>query len=177
MPQGLCNAPSVHQHCMTMALQKFIRWICHIYLDDIIIWSDNLKEHKKHIKIIMDTLTSARLYCNPKKSSFFLTELVFLGHRISTEGIKVCSSKAKKILNWPTPKTATEVWWFLWLVWYLAAFLLNLADQTRILTPLTMKECEKNFPFWTDEFQHTFDTTKALIASWDCLMVIDHVNQ
>lgn len=52
MPQGLRNAPSVHQRRVTMALQRFIGRICHIYLDDIIIWSDNLEEHKRHIKII-----------------------------------------------------------------------------------------------------------------------------
>ena len=63
MPQELCNVPAIRQHCVTMALQKFIRHICHIYLDDIIIWSDDLEEHKKHIKIIMDTLASVRLYC------------------------------------------------------------------------------------------------------------------
>ena len=123
MPQGLCNGPAIHQHCVTMALQKFIGHICHIYLDDIIIWSDDLEEHKKHIKIIMDTLASVRLYCNPQKVSFFLTELKFLGHRISREGIKVCFSKAKKILNWLMPKTATEMRQFLGLVQYITLHL------------------------------------------------------
>ena len=80
---------------------------------------------------------------NPQKSSFFLTELKFLGHRISREGIKVYFSKAKKILNWPMPKTATKMWQFLGLVQYLAVFLPNLAEQMCILTPLTTKECKK----------------------------------
>src|ERR1700733_12228996 len=128
MPQGLRNMPSVHHQQVTIVLQKFIGRFCHIYLDNIIIWSDDLKEHKHYIKLIMDTLAAAKLYCNPRKSLFFLTKLAFLGHKIFTEGICACSSKAEKILTWPTPKTVTKLWQFLGLVHYLAAFLPNLAD-------------------------------------------------
>jgi hypothetical protein len=91
----------------------------------------------------MTALHKAQLYCNPKKSQFYLTEVTFLGHRISQQGIKACSSKVEKSLKWPTPKTATDVHSFLGLVHYIAAFLPHLADHTTVLTLLTMKECEQ----------------------------------
>jgi hypothetical protein len=56
MPQGLQNAPPVHQQRVTAALRPFLGKFAHIYLDDIIIWSNSLEEHTKHIKLIMDAL-------------------------------------------------------------------------------------------------------------------------
>jgi hypothetical protein len=49
MPMGVCNAPAVHQRCMTTALQHLIGKICHVYLDDIIIWSQTLEEHEINV--------------------------------------------------------------------------------------------------------------------------------
>jgi hypothetical protein len=80
MPQGLQNAPPVHQQRVTATLQPFLGVFAHIYLDDIIIWSNSLEEHTKQIKLIMNALRKACLCCNPKKLRFYLTELVFLGH-------------------------------------------------------------------------------------------------
>jgi hypothetical protein len=45
MPMGIKNAPAIHQQCMTAALRKFLGKICHIYRDNIIIWSGNVAEH------------------------------------------------------------------------------------------------------------------------------------
>jgi hypothetical protein len=176
MPQGLRNSPPVHQRCVTACLCPFLGIFCHIYLDDIVIYSDSLSEHEKHIKQVMDALRRDRLYCNSKKSKFYLTELTFLGHRISQEGIEACSSKVDKILNWPTPTSATAVRSFLGLVRYIAAFLPNLAEHTTTLTPLTTKDCERNFSMWTCEHQVAFEAIKGLVVSRECLAVIDHTN-
>ena len=116
MPQGLRNAPPVHQRRVTATLRPFLGIFAYIYLDDIIIWSHSIEEHTRHIKLIMNALHKARLYCNAKKSKFYLTELIFLGYRISQQGIEACSSKVDKILNWPTPRTASDVRSFLGLV-------------------------------------------------------------
>jgi hypothetical protein len=56
MPMGFCNSPSIHQRHITNALHLFIGKICHIYLDDIIIWSNNIEEHIANIRKIMDAL-------------------------------------------------------------------------------------------------------------------------
>jgi YD repeat-containing protein len=116
------------------------------------------------------------LYCNAKKSKFHLTELIFLGHRISQEGIEACSSKVDKILNWPVPASASDVQSFLGLVRYISNFLPNLAEHTVLLTPLTMKDCEKHFPAWSTEHQNAFKAIKALVVSRECLTMIDHTN-
>ncbi|KAK0184509.1 hypothetical protein F5146DRAFT_908457, partial [Armillaria mellea] len=53
------------------------------------------------------------LYCSPKKTSLFLTEVDFLGHHISRRGIKPDQSKIVKIENWPRLKSAKHVCQFL----------------------------------------------------------------
>lgn len=76
-------------------------------------------------------------------------------------------------MEWPIPKSATQVRGFLGLVRYVAAFLHKLADFTAILTELTYKECDKHFPAWLPKHQEAFDAIKKLVTSCDCLTVID----
>ncbi|TFY53536.1 hypothetical protein EVJ58_g9399 [Rhodofomes roseus] len=174
MPMGLRNAPAIHQRRVTAALRSYIGRFCHVYLDDIVIWSDSVEEHARHVQMILDALRTAQLYCNPKKCHFFLLELDFLGHKISHRGIEAQSTKVDKVLEWPVPRNATDVRAFLGLVRYIASYLPNLAEHTRVLTPLTTKEAKRDFPAWTDAHQRAFDAIKALVVSRECLTVIDH---
>lgn len=82
--EGLKNAPPIHQCQMNAALQHLIGKICHIYIDDIVIWSSSIAEHIKHIDMVMKALSDAKLFCNKTKCKFFLMELNFLSHHIST---------------------------------------------------------------------------------------------
>ena len=125
---------------MTAALHKYIGRFCHVYIDDMVIWSDNLEEHCEHINLIMQALWHSHLHLNAKKCQFFVTELDFLGHHISAQGIEPQSSKCDKIMKWPKPCSTTDVWSFLSLVRYITGFLPKLADHTVVLTPLTTKD-------------------------------------
>jgi len=174
MPMGGCNAPSTHQRRMTDALRHLIGKICHVYLDDIIIWSQTVEEHKKNVAKVLDALRAAKLYCNVEKSVLFATEITFLGHVISHSGIMADPKKTDKVRNWPTPTTATNVRGFLGITRYLSAFLPALAEHTSILSPLTNTECDKNFPSWTSAHQDAFDSIKKLVTSTECLTTIDY---
>ncbi len=175
MPQGMKNALAIHQCRVNHALWH-IGKICHIYLDDIIIWSDLVEEHMLHVWQVLDTLCADALYCNPKKSEFFLLELNFLGHHILRRGIEVDEMKVSRIREWPQPTTASHVRQFLGLMSYLASFLLNLVDHTRILSPLMTEITEKKFLTWTDQHQIAFNSIKELVSKSACLTVIDHMN-
>ena len=176
MPMGLRNSPATHQRRVTLALRDLIGRICHVYLDDIIIWSQSVEEHERNITLVLEALQNAHLYCSSKKSALFNTEINFLGHTISQRGIEADGSKVEQILNWPTPKSAKEVRQFLGLVRYISAFLPALAEHTTVLTPLTRKECNKLFPPWTSEHHDAFESIKGLVVSCDCLTTIDHQN-
>ena len=159
---------------MTAALRQHLGKICHIYLDDIIIWSQTAEEHIKNVCTILQALKDACMYCNPKKLKLFCTEILFLGHRISEQGIEANKSKTEKIMSWPVLKSATQVCSFLGLVRYIAMFLPDLATHTLILMELTHKEYEKKFPLWTDHYQGAFNSIKELVTSQKCLTTIDY---
>lgn len=176
MPQGLRNAPSVQQRCVTAALCPYIGKFCHVYLDDIIIWSKDNEKHAEHVRLILAALQKAKLYCNLKKCEFFRDKIDFLGYHISGNGVEVQNSKVDSILNFPKPTTAEEMRRFLGMLCFVAGFLENLAEYTRHLTPLTMKECDKCFPTSTDVHNEAFEAVKRLVVSREVLTVIDHKN-
>ena len=161
---------------MNVALRHLLGKICHIYLDDIVIWLETVEEHMKHLHLVLEVLHMAKLYCNPKKCHFYLLELDFLGHHVSAWSIEANTSKVDKILNWPVPKNTTDVRSFLGLVRYIACFLPQLTDFMHILTPLTTKEARREFPTWTMEHNTAFEGIKALVVSRECLTTIDHNN-
>jgi hypothetical protein len=95
MPMGMRNSPATHQRRVMLALKDYIGKICHVYLDDIIIWSNSLAEHKTNVGLILEALRKAELYCSLKKSTLFTMEVDFLGHHISAQGIEADDSKVK----------------------------------------------------------------------------------
>lgn len=68
MPMGCRNAPATHQRRMCEALRPFIGKICHVYLDDIIIWSTSIGEHLRNVEKILNALHEHSLFCSPKKT-------------------------------------------------------------------------------------------------------------
>jgi hypothetical protein len=164
-----------YQRRMTATLRHLIGSICHIYIDDIIIWSNSVEEHTKHIHQVLSALQNASLYCNPKKCEFYQLEVNFLGHRISQRGIEAQSSKVDKILQWPIPTSAMEVHSFLGLVRYISTYLPKLAEYTAVLTPLTTNEAKSSFPPWSTLHQSAFDAIKSLVVSRECLLLFARI--
>lgn len=69
MPMGLKNAPAIHQWRVTVALHPWIGKICHIYLDNVVVWSNTVEEHLVNVRTILQALQEAGLYCNPQKNA------------------------------------------------------------------------------------------------------------
>src|ERR1700678_1860097 len=130
MPMGLQNAPSIHQRRVTHALRDLLGRICHIYLDNIIVWSKDIKTQIIYTREVFSTLWKANLYINPNKTILLCTEVDFLGHHISAKGIEPDNKKVDKILSWPRPKNATQTHSFLGLFRYVSAFIPKLADHS-----------------------------------------------
>src|SRR5438046_2791492 len=78
MPMGLRNSPSVHQRRVANALREHIGKICHIYLDDIVVWSNSIEEHVKHTRKIMQCLREHGLCLNPNKTNCFALRSISL---------------------------------------------------------------------------------------------------
>ena len=143
MLMGFRNSPAIQQRRLKNALRPFLGKFCHVYLDDIIFWSNNLSEHIRNVNLILSVLRAAGVFINPKKTTLFATDVEFLGHRVSQSRIEACDHKVDKILNWPVPKSSTEVRQFLGLVQYLQSFLPKLTLQCKVLEELTQKQYDR----------------------------------
>ena len=113
MPFGLTNAPATFQRLMESCLGELhLNW-CIIYLDDVIVHAKTPQQHLERLKGVFEKLRKAGLKLKPSKCEFFKDRIPYLGHIVSKEGIEADPKKIKEILNWPRPKTMTDVKSFL----------------------------------------------------------------
>jgi hypothetical protein len=122
---------------------------------------------------VFSALHKANLYINPKKTKLLCTEVDFLGHHISANGIEPDDRKVDKILSWPRPKNATQTCSFPGLVRYVSAFLPKLAEHSAALSDLITKSADKMFPPWSPEHERTFVGIKETLVGRECLTTID----
>jgi len=118
--QGDCNAPATYQALMNHTFGEYIGIFMDVYLDDIIIYSDTLEEHVKHVKIILEILTREKLYLSEKKLRFLCTEVKILGRIVADDGIRMDPEKVDSILKWKVPTNRTLCRGFIGSVGYLA---------------------------------------------------------
>ena len=107
-PFGLCNAPVTFQHLMQNTLGELNLTYCIIYLEDVIICG-HTEEHLEHLWVVLECFREFNLKLNPSKCSFFQTEIVYLTHHVSKEGICPSEENVCTILESPMPETYTEV--------------------------------------------------------------------
>jgi hypothetical protein len=106
MPFGLTNAPATAQRFMNDTLREYLDLFCVVYIDDILIYSNNKKEHREQVRKVLAKLKEAGLYVKPEKCEFSVEKTTFLGFVISADGIEMDPAKVDAILNWEAPKCA-----------------------------------------------------------------------
>ena len=99
MPFGLTNTPATCQRFVNDTLREFLDVFCVYYLDDILIYSDNLRDHRKQVKDVLEKLHAAGLCVKPEKCEFESNKTTFLGFVISQQGIEMDPEKVSAVLN------------------------------------------------------------------------------
>ena len=177
MPFGLTNAPATFQRLMESCLGELhLEW-CIIYLDDIIIFSKNPDDHLTRLEGVFERLAKAGLKLKPSKCEFFRSSLKYLGHIVSKNGIATDPKKVKAILDWPRPKTVTEVCSFTGFTNYYRRFIKGYAKVARPLHELTSGENGKKKHSkvqWTDRCQESFDSLKKICSESPVLAYADY---
>ncbi|CAG2197363.1 unnamed protein product [Mytilus edulis] len=162
MPYGLNNACQSFQSLMTQVLRGLTWKHCLVYVDDVIIWSEDFDSHLQHLDLIFQRLKQANLKLRPNKCDFAKSEILYLGHIISKEGIKVDTSKTKAVETFPIPNNQHDVRSFLGLCNYYRKFVKSYA---KIASPLN-RLLTKDTPFkWTTDCQNAFETLKEALTS------------
>jgi len=137
MPFDLCNAPATFERLMEEVLQQLINKICLVYLDDVIIFSENFEDMLERLVQVFQRLRSANLKLNPKKCSFLRKEIKYLGHVISEKGVSTDEGKISSVRDWPVPCTKKQVRSFLGFCSYYRRFVKNFSLIAKSLFSLT----------------------------------------
>ncbi|XP_015081468.1 uncharacterized protein LOC107025141 [Solanum pennellii] len=122
------------------------------------------EDHVRHLRILLQRLKEEKLYAKFSKCEFWLTSLVFLGHVVSKEGIRVDPAKIEEVRGWTRPTSPTEIRSFVGLAGYYRRFVQSFST---IAAPWTVLTREYVGFQWYDECEKSFQKLKTLLTSVD----------
>ncbi|GJX80033.1 putative reverse transcriptase domain-containing protein [Tanacetum coccineum] len=162
MPFGLTNAPAVFMDLMNRVCKPYLDKFVIVFIDDILIYSKDEKEHEEHLKAILGLLKEEKLYAKFSKCEFWIPKVQFLGHVIDSRGIHVDPAKIESIKDWASPKTPTEIRQFLGLAGYYRRFIEGFSKIAKSMTKLTQKGIKFD---WGEKEENAFQLIKQKLCS------------
>lgn len=170
MPFGLTNAPAVFQRFVNTVFADLLDRNVIVYMDDLLIYSNSLEEHREHVREVLRRLRAHKLFASVKKSEWHKDTVEYLGYILSPEGLRMAEDKVKTIREWPTPRKVKDVQSFLGFANFYRRFIYNYSDIVVPLTRLTRKDAPW---IWTSDTQFAFDSLKdaftnaPVLAHWE----------
>ena len=161
MPFGLTNAPATFMDLINRVFRPYLDQFVVVFIDDILVYSNDEQEHEQHLNIVLQTLREKKLYAKLSKCDFWLKEISFLGHIVSAEGIRVDPVKIGAVVNWKPPRNVTEVRSFLGLAGYYRRFVKGFSVIASLLTKLLRKGVMFE---WSDKCQNSFEQLKDMLV-------------
>ena len=158
---GLRNSGATFQRMMDQIFGHLP--YCRVYIDDILVASENHREHREHLQSVLELLRKNGLVIRRDKCAFGASTVEFLGHNISGDGIRPLPSKVDAINRFPRPTTVKQLQEFLGMINYYHRFIPNAAG---ILTPLyhLSSTKEKQLEEWNQTHEHAFTSAKDSLA-------------
>ncbi len=132
MPYGLVNASSVFQDFMHEVLQEYLHRFVLVYIDDILIYSRSLAEHRHHVAEVLQRLRQYQLFLKAEKCSFHQSSVQFQGYHIDSGGIRMDEGKVEAIKTWPKPSSFSFS-----LIYLYSTFKNDRADQSAAQKAIT----------------------------------------
>ena len=174
MPFGLSNAPATFQAYINKVLHPFLDVFCTAYIDNILIYSDDLTSYHKHVRLVCQALQNAGLQCDIWKCEFEVTEVKYLGLIISTSGVRIDPAKVECVTNWKEPQDVKEIQNFLGFANFYRRFIRNFSKLVKSLNDLTKKDIKF---CWSETCQTNFDKLKVAFISAPILAHFDPAKQ
>jgi len=162
MPFGLTNAPAAFQRFMNDIFSNLLDVCVVIYLDDILIYLNNMSEHHWHVKEVLKHLCKAGLYAKAEKCEFHSKSVEYLGYILSPSSLTMSDDKIKIIQDWPEPKKVKDIQFFLGFANFYRQFIFNYSDIVISLTHLTQKDIPWKFD---SSCQDAFNSLKKAFTS------------
>ncbi|CAI5470588.1 unnamed protein product [Closterium sp. Yama58-4] len=170
MPFGLCNAPATFQAEMNHILRPLLDECVVVYLDDILIYSKNMKEHVEHLRKVFEILRKNKFYVKLSKSDFALKKVQFLRHMVSAEGVHVDPRKIEAVKKWKVLENVKELQQFLGFANYYNRFV---PQYAKIAAPLT-DLLKKDTPFkWDTPHLQAMEQPQTALTTTPVLILPD----
>jgi hypothetical protein len=147
-------------------LDKFVV----VFIDDILIYSQNEEEHEEYLKIVLQRLWEHQLYAKLRKCEFWISEVLFLGHIINRDVLAVDPKKVTDILGWKAPRYVRGIKSFIGMARYYRRFIEGFSKIARPMIALLAKKVEFK---WTTECQESFETLKKKLTTTLVLILLD----
>jgi ADP-ribose pyrophosphatase YjhB (NUDIX family) len=145
-----------------------------VYLDDILIFSENEKDHHEQVHIVLQRLRENDLFVKPEKCTWESTEVEYLGAKVSPGKVEMDYDKTKAIEEWPVPAKVKDVQSFLGFANFYRRFIQDFSKISKPLTSLIKKNQKWN---WTPEAQIAFETLKKCFTTKPILQLPDEQKQ
>ncbi|CAI5463572.1 unnamed protein product [Closterium sp. Yama58-4] len=170
MPFGLCNAPATFQAEMNHILRPLLDECVVVYLDDILIYSKNWKEHVEHLRKVFEILRKNKFYVKLSKSDFALKKVQFLGHMVSAEAVDEDPRKIEAVKKWIVLENVKELQQFLGFANYYNRFM---PQYAKIAAPLT-DLLKRDTPFkWDTPHQQAMEQLQTALTTAPVLILPD----
>ena len=179
LPQGLQNAPGVFQALMCNVVSGLTPNIW-CFLDDILICSESLIEHEKHLNLVLERLEKHNLSIRIDKCEFFKPSVKYLGFKVGNEGIAPLPEKIQAIQDFPRPQDLFQLRSFLGLTSYYRRFISKYSEISTPLVALTKGHPKKGGRVkinWNKDAEASFQKFKEKMCKEVILKFPDYRNQ
>jgi hypothetical protein len=170
MSFGLTNAPAYFMYLMNGVFMDYLDKFVVLFIDDILIYSQNEQEHEEHLRKVLQRLRDCQLYAKLSKCEFWISEVLFLGHIINRDGLALDPKKVTMILDWKASKDVRGIKSFIGMVGYYRRFIEGFSKIARPIIALLAKKVEFK---WTLARQESFETLKKKLTTTPVLILQD----
>lgn len=162
LPFGINVAPSSFSRMMSIAFSGLSPQKAFTYMDDLIVIGISENHHLNNLKSVFEMCRKYNLKLNPDKCEFFKSEVTFLGHNCTSEGLKPDPKKIDTIINYPRPRDKDEVTRFCAIANYYRRFIENFSITTHPLTQLRKKRVQFQ---WSEQCEKAFQKIKSMLIT------------
>src|SRR5258706_15074906 len=147
---------------MNDTLCEYLDQFCVVYIDDILIYSKNKKDHREQVRKVLAKLKEAGLYIKPEKCKFNVEKTTFLGFVISPDGIEIDPVKISAIVDWQSPASIKDIQCFLGFANFYQRFIYKYSNLCQPMFNLL----RKNTPFiWSSKCKKVFKQLKSAFTT------------
>ncbi|KAI7943923.1 hypothetical protein MJO28_011451 [Puccinia striiformis f. sp. tritici] len=168
MPFGPTGAPGFFQYFMQDILVGRVGRDVAVYLDDILIYTQDSDDHQESVRKVLETLSKHQLWLKPEKCEFSRAEVEYLGLLISKNKVRMDPGKVTAVTEWPAPKNIRELQRFIGFANFYRRFIDHFSGIARPLHDLTKSNTEFR---WDQRCQAAFNSLKTAFTSAPVLKI------